>query len=430
MSEKRPTTQTQISKKSQNNSDVVISAQGVSKKFCRDLKRSLAYGVGDISKELLGLRGNENNKLRKKEFWALQDVNFKIRRGEALGLIGKNGSGKSTLLRILAGLIKPDIGTVEIMGRVAPLIALGAGFNPVLTGRENIYANMSILGLTKDEIDEQFDEVVDFAEIGESIDSPVQSYSSGMAARLGFSCAVHTNPDILLIDEVLAVGDIKFRAKCNRKLHKLRSQGTSFVLVSHQAQSMLNVCDSAIYLSQGKLISRGQIVEVLTRYEQELFAENGEENIFGDFQINSTTQIVDAGITSIFFSDRIGTKIESPQTGSPAYLNISCISRKKIENIGLVLDIQEIAGEGENTLVLSSFNDGHSYSLDVGDNKFRLWLPYLGLKPGNYTMTVHLRKDSIYTFDSINSFRFKVYSKEVLGRSSFYQAREWESDFE
>ena len=222
--------------------DVVLSVNGVSKKFCRDLKKSLMYGVQDIASELFGVRGSENDNLRKKEFWALQDVSFELRRGEALGLIGKNGSGKSTLLRVIAGLIKPDKGTVEVIGRVAPLIALGAGFNPVLTGRENIYANMSILGLAKEEIDDRFDEVVEFAEIGEAIDSPVQTYSSGMAARLGFSCAIHTEPDILLIDEVLAVGDINFKQKCFRRLHELIQKGTSFILVCLNSQSILFGC--------------------------------------------------------------------------------------------------------------------------------------------------------------------------------------------
>ncbi|MEO1068428.1 MAG: ABC transporter ATP-binding protein, partial [Cyanobacteria bacterium J06638_6] len=221
-------------------SDVVLSVQGVSKKFCRDFKSALFYGMQDISSEVLGLRGDKNDKLRKKEFWALQDVSFELRRGEALGLVGKNGSGKSTLLRIIAGLIKPDVGSVAIKGRVAPLIALGAGFNPVLTGRENIYANMSILGLTKDEIDDRFDDVVSFAEIPDAIDSPVRSYSSGMQARLGFACAVHTEPDILLIDEALAVGDVRFRANCHSKLYKLKECGTSFILVSHQSQAILN----------------------------------------------------------------------------------------------------------------------------------------------------------------------------------------------
>ncbi|NEP28570.1 ABC transporter ATP-binding protein, partial [Moorena sp. SIO3I6] len=200
------TTEQDLANKSQD-SEVILSINGVSKKFCRDLKRSLLYGVHDIGTELLGLR-QKDDKLRKKEFWALKDVSIQLRRGEAIGLVGKNGSGKSTLLRIISGLIKPDVGSVEVKGRLAPLIALGAGFNPILTGRENIYANMSILGLSKKEIDQRFDQVLEFAEIGDAIDSPVQTYSSGMAARLGFASAIHTEPDILLIDEVLAVGDL------------------------------------------------------------------------------------------------------------------------------------------------------------------------------------------------------------------------------
>ncbi|MEC4888413.1 MAG: ATP-binding cassette domain-containing protein, partial [Scytonema sp. PMC 1070.18] len=149
----------------QTESEVILSANRVSKKFCRDLKRSLLYGVQDIASEVLGF-GDKRDKLRPNEFWALNNVSFELRKGEALGLVGKNGSGKSTLMRVIAGLIKPDTGFVEVSGRVAPLIALGAGFNPILTGRENIYANMSILGLSKKEIDERFDEVVEFAEIG------------------------------------------------------------------------------------------------------------------------------------------------------------------------------------------------------------------------------------------------------------------------
>jgi lipopolysaccharide transport system ATP-binding protein len=164
-------------------SNVILSVDGLSKKFCRDLKRSLFYGVQDIASELVGAK--RKNALRPSEFWALQNVDFQLRRGEALGLVGKNGSGKSTLLRIISGLINPDQGRVEVQGRIAPLIALGAGFNPVLTGRENIYANMSILGLSRQEINHVFDQVVDFAEIGDAIDSPVQSYSSGMGGTIG-----------------------------------------------------------------------------------------------------------------------------------------------------------------------------------------------------------------------------------------------------
>jgi lipopolysaccharide transport system ATP-binding protein len=231
--------------------NIVLSVTGVSKKFCRSLKRSLLYGVKDVAAEMTGLRSRQDA-LRKDEFWALENVSFQVRQGEALGLIGKNGSGKSTLLRMIAGLIKADTGSIEIKGRVAPLIALGAGFSPILTGRENIYANMSILGLSKKEIKERFDDVVAFAEVGEAIDAPVQTYSSGMAARLGFASAIFTEPDILLIDEVLAVGDAKFQAKCSTKLAELSDKGTTFILVSHNSMVINAVCSSAIYLARGR----------------------------------------------------------------------------------------------------------------------------------------------------------------------------------
>ena len=258
--------------------EVILSVEQVSKKFCRSLKRSLYYGVRDIGKELIGGK-RKSDTLRKGEFWALQDVSFHMRRGESLALIGANGAGKTTLFRIISGLIKPDTGSVKVKGKVAPLIALGAGFSPILTGRENVYVNMAILGLSKKEIDERFQDVVDFAEIGDAIDAPVQTYSSGMAARLGFACAVHTEPDILLIDEVLAVGDMKFRAKCYRRLAELRKKGTSFVVVSHSPTTALSICNAGIYLSKGRLIMTGDTEAIMNQYEEDLSLHGAEKAV-------------------------------------------------------------------------------------------------------------------------------------------------------
>jgi len=187
-------------------SEILISVDNVSKKFCRSLKKSLWYGVKDIGAELFG-RSATHEHLRESEFWANREISFELRRGECLGLIGRNGAGKTTLLRMLNGLIKPDNGRIEMRGRVGALIALGAGFNPILSGRENIYVNASVLGLNRHEIDMKMDEIIEFAEIGEFIDMPVQNYSSGMAVRLGFAVATALEPDILILDEVLAVGD-------------------------------------------------------------------------------------------------------------------------------------------------------------------------------------------------------------------------------
>ncbi|HIP72872.1 MAG TPA: ABC transporter ATP-binding protein, partial [Anaerolineae bacterium] len=192
--------------------DILVNVENVSKKFCRNLKRSLWYGVKDVGAEMFG-RGSERIELRSQEFWAVKDVSFQLKRGETLGLIGHNGAGKTTMLRMLNGLIKPDTGRITVRGRIQALIALGAGFNPVLTGRENIYVNASVLGISKAETDRRFDQIVDFSGIEEFIDTPVQSYSSGMVVRLGFSIAAHLEPDILLVDEVLAVGDLAFKTK-------------------------------------------------------------------------------------------------------------------------------------------------------------------------------------------------------------------------
>jgi len=181
--------------------ETLVQVKNVSKKFCRDLKKSLLYGAQDIAGEFLGYYGR-NAQLRPEEFWALKDISFDLKRGECLGIIGKNGSGKSTILKLINGLLKPDAGRVTVRGRVGALIELGAGFNPILTGRENIYINGAVLGLGKREIDKKLDQIIDFSELEEFIDMPVQSYSSGMKVRLGFSIAAQMDPDILIIDEV------------------------------------------------------------------------------------------------------------------------------------------------------------------------------------------------------------------------------------
>ncbi len=232
-------------------SDTLIKVENVSKKFCRRLKRSLWYGMNDLGSELIG-RSDSHKALRKDEFWAVKNISFELKRGECLGLIGPNGSGKSTLLKMLNGLIKPDKGKITMHGRVGALIELGAGFNPILTGRENIYINGSVLGFTEEEIKEKFESILEFAEIGEFIDSPVQNYSSGMKVRLGFAVAAHMEPDVLLIDEVLAVGDMGFIIKCVNRMQKL-IQNTAVIFVSHAMPMVSLICTKVIVLESGKV---------------------------------------------------------------------------------------------------------------------------------------------------------------------------------
>lgn len=260
-------------------SDVLVRVEDVSKKFCRSLKKSLWYGVKDIARELtpwiypewkrsreskagsgIGLpqsldQGREYNMppLRPEEFWAVRNISFELRRGECLGLIGRNGAGKTTLLKMLHGLIKPDVGRIEMYGRVGALIELGTGFNPILTGRENIYTKGAVLGLTKKEIDKKFSSIVEFAELEDFIDMPVQNYSSGMKVRLGFAVSAQMEPDILIIDEVLAVGDAGFRAKCYNTIYEI-CKNACVIFVSHSMPQVDRLCSSTILLEQGKEI--------------------------------------------------------------------------------------------------------------------------------------------------------------------------------
>lgn len=249
-------------------SEVMVKVEGVGKKFCRDLKKSLWYGMKDIAAELLpgsAMAGGRSN-LRPEEFWAVDDVSFALSRGECLGLIGPNGAGKTTLLKMLNGLIKPDKGRIEICGKVGALIALGAGFNPILTGRENIYVNATILGLSKQEIEEKLDEIVAFSELADFIDSPVQSYSSGMQVRLGFAVATALKPDVLILDEVLAVGDAAFRVKSFNRIQEILKTA-AVIFVSHSLPQVSRICDNLLLMHHGRAVMHdSNIGNVITRF--------------------------------------------------------------------------------------------------------------------------------------------------------------------
>ena len=249
----------------EQNSEVLVSCQGISKKFCRNLKKSLWYGVRDGISEII--TGQSTDELRKDEFWALKDISFELRRGECLGLLGTNGAGKTTLLKVLSGLIKPDQGTVSLKGRIGGLIALGAGFNGILSGRENIRINGSILGYSRDEIEERMQEIIDFAEIPDFIDAPVNTYSSGMSVRLGFAiAAILTKPDVLLLDEVLAVGDIGFTIKCLNAVREMMKD-SAVVFVSHNMQFISQFCTQVMLFKKEKLfLKKKNVAKGISEY--------------------------------------------------------------------------------------------------------------------------------------------------------------------
>ncbi len=265
--------------------DALVRVSGVSKKFCKDLKTSLRYGISDLGKVVFGLKNSET--LRPQEFWAVEDISFELKRGECLGLLGHNGAGKSTLLKMLNGLIKPDKGRIEMKGRVAALIELGAGFNPVLTGRENIYVNAAVLGLSKKEIEASIESIIDFSEIREFIDMPVQFYSSGMKVRLGFAVAANIKPDVLILDEILAVGDAGFRIKSFNKIAEI-IQNAAVIFVSHSMQTISRICNKALYMSHGKCeLATYNVSKAIERYLNDFDGEKPNVEFCEGALINS-----------------------------------------------------------------------------------------------------------------------------------------------
>ncbi len=261
-------------------SDTVITVENLSKKYIigheqeggyKTLRDVMAGAAQRAGKRLLhpfnGSAASPNG--HKEEFWALKDVSFEIKQGEVVGIIGRNGAGKSTLLKILSRITEPTTGRVRIKGRIASLLEVGTGFHPELTGRENIFLNGAILGMTKEEIKRKFDEIVAFAEIERFLDTPVKRYSSGMYVRLAFAVAAHLEPEILLVDEVLAVGDVVFQNKCLGKMDKVAQQGRTVFYVSHNMASIKRLCSTAMWFSQGQIITKDHPHTIISEYLQD-----------------------------------------------------------------------------------------------------------------------------------------------------------------
>lgn len=246
--------------------DSIIKVEGLSKKYL--LNKSAAPKSDTLYGSVMSFFKNLTQKKEVEEFWALKDVSFEIKKGDRVGIVGRNGAGKSTLLKILSRITPPTDGRIEITGTVASLLEVGTGFHGDLSGRENIYLNGSILGMSKEEIDNKFNEIVAFSEIENFIDTPVKRYSSGMYVKLAFSIAAHLNPDILILDEVLAVGDAAFQKKCIDKVNDLSfSHGRTILFVSHNIASIKSICNKGIYFNQGKLVDYGPIDKILHNYQ-------------------------------------------------------------------------------------------------------------------------------------------------------------------
>lgn len=239
--------------------DEVIKAHGISMKFKLMDNKALSWKEFVTRK----IKGDETEC---KELWALSNVSFTIKKGEVVGIIGRNGSGKSTLLKVISGILKPTEGEVVCGGTIAPMLELGSGFDPDLTGKENVFLNGAILGFSKKFLEEKYQEIVEFAELEKFMNAPIRTYSSGMMMRLAFSIATLVNPDILIVDEILAVGDAEFQTKCKQRMHELMSGGTTVLIVSHSLDQIRELCSRAIWLEQGKIKMMGDAQEVCDAY--------------------------------------------------------------------------------------------------------------------------------------------------------------------
>ena len=362
---------------SMSENDVLARVENVSKRFCRNLRRSLWYGIQDIAGELNPFARNGDSSelsLRKDEFWAVEGVSFELRRGECLGLVGKNGAGKTTLLKMLNGLIKPDSGRIEMHGRVGALIALGAGFNPILTGRENIYVNGAVLGLRKREIDAKLDEIINFAEISDFIDSPVQSYSSGMAVRLGFAIATALDPDVLLVDEVLAVGDARFRWKCLDRIQSLMRRGVSIILVSHNTADLMRTCTAGIVMQRGQIAFRGNIVDAVLSYQN---TESGAAD-YDSSAINPDSPIV---LRKVEFKID-GKPSFTYRAGQDLTIDVEVEALDTVEKVRFVVGLCH--GERGPLFYISSFMDKGWTKLPCGRHRVSLHLGSVPLQFGTY----------------------------------------------
>lgn len=245
--------------------DTALMFDGVWKKFTRGEKfDSLRDLVPSMARWLFS--ANHRGELQKREFWALKDVSFQVARGQALGIIGPNGSGKSTILKLLSRILRPDQGNIRVRGRLGALIELGAGFHPDLTGRENVYLNGTILGMKRSEIDKKFDDIVEFSGLEDFLDTPVKRYSSGMYARLGFSVAAHVDPEVLLVDEVLSVGDYHFQQRCFSRMQEFVRKGTSLIFVSHDLTAVSTLCERALLLREGSPVFLGDVSTAIQKY--------------------------------------------------------------------------------------------------------------------------------------------------------------------
>jgi lipopolysaccharide transport system ATP-binding protein len=400
-----------------------IEVRHLSKKFARSLKRAMVYGLVDIAKAALiprqfrsdgfvGRMSDASNpacdggstvpvrpgaeridrapdeELRPTEFWALRDVSFTLGRGDSIGIVGHNGAGKSTLFSLLSGIYGPTEGRITVRGRLQALIALGAGFHPMLSGRENIYINAAIMGMTGFEIEQRIQQIIDFSELGDFLDAPVRNYSSGMMVRLGFSVAAHLDPDILLIDEVLAVGDSRFQAKCQKYTRSLVDSGKSVMLVSHYMHNIQGMCSKALWMDHGRVVQAGDAEDVIRDYEKYMLGRMSNADV--------REREAAGGYAVIFESATVRNPGAAPGAAidarKPVEIEFTLRSLDPIHRARFYLGIST-AADRICMVTANMLEDGHALDLPSGATTLRMQFDPMPLKTGAYFLYVNLRNE-------------------------------------
>lgn len=319
------------------------------------------------------------------DFWAVREVSFAVQRGEALGIIGHNGAGKSTILKLLSGITTPTAGGITIHGRLAALIEVGSGFHPELTGRENIYLNGAILGMRRREIAEKLDSIVDFAGVRSFIDVPVKRYSSGMYVRLGFSIAAHLDPDILLLDEVLAVGDAAFQAKCLERIRQLERAGTTIIFISHDLHAVEQLCDRVLLLHQGQIAAEGAPAQVIAEYRRTGVNPVGQA---APAQASVTRR---AEITALRLLDERGQPQPGFYTGAPLTVQLEYRVHAPVPDA--VLGVFFYNGDEQLQCQFTSQVTGAALRLTPGRHAYEFHCAELGLQPGTYFLDASIERE-------------------------------------
>lgn len=358
----------------------VIKVEGLGKRY--DLRREGSQSYSTLRDSITGIFRSRGTK---ESFWALEDLNFEIHAGERVGIIGRNGAGKSTLLKVLSRIVTPTKGRVTLEGRIASLLEVGTGFHPELSGRENIFLNGSILGMSKAEIKSRFDEIVAFSEVERFLDTPVKRYSSGMYVRLAFAVAAHLDPEILIVDEVLAVGDAEFQRKCLGKMKDVAGAGRTVLLVSHNMAAIQHFCDRAIYLRSGKLVSSGGVEEVISTY---LKAASGPAAANLEDRVDRTGN-GRLRFTSFALRDAAGRELSALTCGGDGIIELQ-IKNPESKPVNQLLVSIGIDDElGVRVAQLSNELTGQPFGEVRGENlSVKIRMPRIPLKQGRYKLTV------------------------------------------